>query len=77
MQVAIKVFRFIVEADRPLTYLREQVHKKMKNFSSSQSLFLYTGNVMLVGNAAMGSLRDLYQDPDGFLYINYAEMDVY
>ena len=67
----------MVEADRPLTYLREQIHKKIQNFSPSQSLFLYTGNVMLVGNNTLGSLRDLYQDQDGFLYINYAEMDVY
>ena len=32
---------------------------------------------MLVGNNTIGSLRDRYQDPDGFFYINYAEMDVY
>lgn len=32
---------------------------------------------MLVGEMSMMSLHERYKDDDGFLYINYAEMDVY
>lgn len=77
MPVPHSPLSFAVESHQSLNYLREQIHKKLLKLNSSECLFLYTKKVMLVGEMSMMSLHERYKDDDGFLYINYAEMDVY
>ena len=63
-----------------MRYKKENPIKNVRNIS----LFLYCNNTILMGNyyakvgdRTIGSIRDQHQDSDSFVYIKYAQMDVY
>ena len=63
-------------SDLTAYHLAYIVRKRLK-FKEHDALFLYCGNILLKSDSSMIQVYNSRKDPDGFLYLTYAQETVF
>jgi GABA(A) receptor-associated protein len=69
--------KFLVEKDSSAAQFLYTVRKRLPAITSEQSIFFFCGKHVVILSAFMNDLYEKYGDQDNFLYMSYAEENVF